>query len=394
MGPPAREPLRWRERLTPRAVWVLVALPAALSVVSAVLVARHFESDARQASATYARVFAGLADPRESGATDALLALAREVRSRGIPLVVTDVRGAVSDTANLPRTMAYDSPELRRFVARLDARTAPVDQAGVGQVHIGTAPLAAYFRTILVLELLALAFVGAAGFLAYRFALRGERARVFAAMARESAHQLGTPLSSLAGWIEQLRSREDDPDARRIGAHLADDYARLERVARRFERIGQPARRDPVDVADLAQGVAEYFRPRLPALAHAVTLEARSTSAAPVVRGDALLLEWALEALVKNALDALSGRGGHIVVAVADEPDDVVLRVTDDGPGVPREIRHRLFEPGTSTKAGGWGMGLSLARRIVEGHGGRLELERNEGGASFAARLPRAEAAA
>lgn len=390
----AREPIGWRERLTPRAVWVLVALPAILSIVSAVLVARHLATDARHASSTYARVFAGLADPRESGATDALLALAREIRARGIPLVVTDVRGAVSDTANLPRTMAYDSPELRRFVARLDATTPPVEQPGVGEVHIGTPPMAAYFRTILVLELLALAFVGAAGYLAYRFALRGERSRVFAAMARESAHQLGTPLSSLAGWIERLRAREDDAEARRIGEHLADDYARLERVARRFERIGQPARRDPVDVADLAQGVADYFRPRLPALAHAVSVAACSTSTTPVVRGDALLLEWALEALVKNAVDALSGRGGHIVLAVADEPDDVVLRVSDDGPGVPREIRHRLFEPGTSTKPGGWGMGLSLARRIVEGHGGRLELERNDGGATFAARLPREEAPA
>jgi signal transduction histidine kinase len=370
-------------------VWVLAALTAALSLASAVLVARHLAADARHASADYARVFAGLADPRESGATDALLALAREIRAGGIPLVVTDIRGAVSDTANLPRTMAYDSPELLRFIAALDAVNPPVDQPGVGMVHIGAPPMAAYFRAVLILELLALAGVVGAGYLASRFALRGERSRVFAAMARESAHQLGTPLSSLAGWIEQLRA-QGGPEARRIAEHLADDYARLERVARRFERIGQPARRDPVDVADLAAGVAGYFRPRLPTLAHAVTLEVRSESRTPVVRGDALLLEWALEVLVKNAVDALFGRGGRIVVTVADEPDDVVLRVADDGPGVPREIRRRLFAAGATTKSGGWGMGLALARRIVEeGHGGRLELERSAAGASFAARLPR-----
>jgi len=394
LPPAAREPRRWGARLTPRAVWVLVALTAALSIVSAVLVARHLAADARHASADYARVFAGLADPRESGATDALLALAREIRAGGIPLVVTDIRGAVSDTANLPRTMAYDSPELRRFIAALDAGNPPVYQPGVGMVHIGSPPMAAYFRTVLILELLALAGVVGAGYLGNRFALRGERSRVFAAMARESAHQLGTPLSSLAGWIEQLRMQEG-AEARRIGEHLADDYARLERVARRFERIGQPARRDPVDVADLAEGVAEYFRPRLPTLAHAVTIEVHGESRTPVVQGDALLLEWALEALVKNAVDALTGRGGRIVLTVADEPDDVVLRVADDGPGVSREIRHRLFTAGTTTKAGGWGMGLTLARRIVEeGHGGRLELEHSAAGATFAARLPRETAAA
>jgi len=375
-------------------VWGLVALTALLSIVSAILVARHLQGDARRASARYARVFAGLADPHEGGATEALLALASGIRDEGIPLVLTGPRGEVSDTANLPRAMAFDSPEMMRFIARLDAANAPVQEPGVGMIHIGVPPMAAYFRTILLLELLALSGVVGAGYLAYRFALRGERARVLASMARESAHQLGTPLSSLAGWIEQLRER-DDAGVRGIAEHLAADYARLERVARRFERIGQPARREPVDVADLAQGVAEYFRPRLPALAHAVQIEVRAQSAAPVVQGDALLLEWALEALVKNAVDALVGRGGRITVTVADEPDDVVLRVADDGPGVPRAVRHRLFEPGATTKAGGWGMGLSLARRIVEGgHGGTLVLEPTAAGATFAARLPRQDGGA
>jgi signal transduction histidine kinase len=101
-----------------------------------------------------------------------------------------------------------------------------------------------------------------------------------------------------------------------------------------------------------------------------------------------------LEALVRNALDALKGRSGRIVLSVADEPDEVVLRVADDGPGVSREMRHRLFEAGTTSKEGGWGLGLVLARRIVEvGHGGRLVLERGEGGATFAVRLPRGEPA-
>jgi signal transduction histidine kinase len=302
---------------------------------------------------------------------------------------VTDAAGAVTDTANLPAAVAFGSPAMERLVADLDRTNPPVRDSGVGTVHIGAPPMAAYFRTILVLELLALAGVVGAGYLANRFALRGERARVFAAMARESAHQLGTPLSSLAGWIERLREK-GDPDTRRIAEHLADDYARLARVARRFERIGQPPHSDAVDLADLAEGIAAYFRPRLPTLANQVTIDVRAESPSPVVRGDALLLEWALEALVKNAVDALAGRGGRITLTVTDEPDDLVLRVADDGPGVRRDVRHRLFEAGTTTKAGGWGMGLVLARRIVEdGHGGRLQLERTERGAVFTARFPR-----
>jgi len=388
-----REPRGWGVRLTPRAVWVLVALTAALTLVSSVLVARHLASDARHASTLYARVFAGLADPREGGATEALLALAREIRARGIPLVVTDARGVVTDTANLPRSMPYDSPQLRAFVVGLDRVNPPVAEPSVGTIHIGVPPMRSYFRLLVALELLALAGVVGAGYIAYRLGLRADRARVFAAMARESAHQLGTPLSSLAGWIEQLREMDDAP-GRRVAEHLADDYARLERVARRFERIGQPARSEPVDLADLAEGVAAYFRPRLPTLANRVTIDAANHSGNSAVSGDALLLEWALEALVKNSVDALKGRSGRIALTVSDEPDEIVLRVADDGPGVPRELRRRLFEPGISSKVGGWGLGLALARRIVEeAHGGRLTLERADGGATFAVRLPREGAA-
>jgi signal transduction histidine kinase len=113
------------------------------------------------------------------------------------------------------------------------------------------------------------------------------------------------------------------------------------------------------------------------------------------VLGDALLLEWALEALVKNAVDALKGRAGHIQLTLADEPDAVTLAVEDDGPGVPTQLGHGVFETGVTTKAGGWGLGLALAKRIVEeGHGGRVTLEPSPRGARFVIRLPRAGTAA
>jgi signal transduction histidine kinase len=376
----------WLRR--PAAIWVLVAVAAVLTMVSAYLVAHHLTLDAERASADYARVFSGLADPRETGATDALLALAARIRQQGIPLVVTNERGVATDTANLPRPMGLDSPELRAFVGRLDRETPPLEERGVGTIHVGAPPVRAWLRVVFVLELATLGGLGAVAILAHRASLRSARDRVWVAMARESAHQLGTPLTSLAGWVERLREGADS--AGEIAAHLGDDYARLDRVARRFERIGQPPRRDRVDVAAVAGAVAAYFRPRLPALAHRVGVEVEADGAAAMVTGDALLLEWALEALVKNAVDALQGRGGTIRIAVGGGPDEVVVKVADDGPGVAREVRHRLFDAGATTKERGWGLGLALARRIVEeGHGGRLTLEPSQVGACFAARLPR-----
>jgi signal transduction histidine kinase len=371
---------------------VLAAVAAGLTLGSAWMVAGHLATDAARASALYARVFAGIADPRETGATDALLALASEIRRQGIPLIVTDSRGVVTDTANLPRAMALDSPQLTAFVAALDRETPPLLEPSVGTIHVGAPPLRAWLRLVFLLELATLAGLAAVAIVAHRSSVRSARDRVWVAMARESAHQLGTPLTSLVGWIERLRDGADS--AEEIAGHLTDDYARLDRVARRFERIGQPPRREPVDVAAVADAVATYFRPRLPTLANRVALDLSVDESAALVTGDALLLEWALEALVRNALDALKGRGGAIRMTVASEPDGVVVVVADDGPGIPREVRHRLFEAGATTKERGWGLGLALARRIVEeGHGGRLSLEAAAVGARFAVRLPRERAA-
>ena len=375
-------------------LWALLAVAALLTIVFAWLVARHLTRDARRSSATYAIVFRGMTEPGEGGATDALLRLAGRIREEGIPIVVTDADGRVTATANLPEGITPDSARLRAFVARLDRLNPPVVEPGVGTVHYGIPPVRRQLRLAFALMVASLLAVVVTAYLAWRSAVRSSQDRVFVAMARESAHQLGTPLSSLAGWIEQLRERPDE-GTREIAEYLDADYRRLDRVSRRFERIGQLPRRDPVDLSTLATAAVSYFRPRLPRLANAVTIDARLESRAPRVEGDALLLEWALEALVKNAVDALKGRPGHIQLALADEPDAVVLAVEDDGPGVPTDLGHGVFETGVTTKAGGWGLGLALARRIVEeGHGGRVTLEASPRGARFVIRLPRAAGAA
>ena len=168
------------------------------------------------------------------------------------------------------------------------------------------------------------------------------------------------------------------------------DLERLDRVAHRFERIGREPRRDAVDAHALVERIASYFRARVPTLAHAVTIDVSPPDAPVGVRGDAVLLEWALEVLVKNSIDALAGRGGTIRLGATPRPGGgACLRVADDGPGIPREARGRIFEPGFSTKTSGWGIGLSLARRIVEeNHHGRLSLVPTDQGATFDVILP------
>src|SRR3989449_790616 len=224
---------------------------------------------------------------------------------------------------------------------------------------------------------------------AYRQRLAATRDRLWVAMARESAHQLGTPLMSLTGWIAYLREHPGTTGGE-LAEHLQADTERLERVAKRFERIGRPVRQEAVGLGAVAERVVSYFRPRLPTLASPVRLELVATGPGPTALGDPVLIEWAVEALVKNAIDALSGRGGRIEVRVEAQDHIARVRVRDDGPGVPAAVRTQLFEPGVSTKPGGWGIGLALARRIVEQqHHGRIQYHAAAtGGSEFVLEFP------
>jgi signal transduction histidine kinase len=376
-------------RLAPVIAVLLVALLAGLNLGTGLLVYRHFKADATATSRLYAGVFAGLNDPSPGGAEEGLLKLGEQVRGLGFPLVVTDRSGRVTAAANLPLAgrVALGDPRLAELIKELDRQNPPIVEPSVGTIHYGPLPAARILTTLVVLQSLTLLVIVAVAFFAYRTAMAAQRDRLWVAMAREAAHQMGTPLTSLQGWIEQVRSRPTPPPM--LAEHLAADGERLDRVAKRFERIGNPARRDPVGLGALADRVAGYYRPRLPKRANPIELRVEASGIGPTVTGDPILLEWALEAMVKNAIDALQGRSGTIILRVGAEDGWGVLRVLDDGPGIPREIRRAIFEPGISTKRGGWGIGLALARRVVQdAHRGELVLEPTEHGTSFLIRLP------
>src|SRR5690349_7755070 len=343
----------------------------------------------------YARIYEAIADT-SAEATAALLDLSRHIGESKVPVLVTDAVGNLAAAVNTPFDKLANSggpradprlrgnEQLRDYIATLDRQNDPIVEEGIGTVHIGDTPLVNGLRVTPLIQAGTLALLLLAGVYAFRTRERADREKVWAGMARESAHQLGTPLSSLSGWIELLGDRESDPLTGKAIEHMRGDLDRLERVAHRFERIGRPPRQDPVDVRHLVEQVGGYFRARVPTLAHAVEIAASGGDEALVIHGDAVLLEWALEALMKNAVDALAGRGGRIYITSARVPEGVRIRVADDGPGIPREIRTRVFDAGFSTKDHGWGVGLSLARRIIEeNHGGQLLLVPSPRGATF-----------
>src|SRR2546430_909188 len=233
-----------------------------MTVGYAWVVARHLRDDARETSRLLGRVFAGLNDPHPDAATEALLDLARQVRSLGIPIVVTDTAGRITALDNAPPGVAADPARLGAWIARLDRENLPLVQPGVGTIHYGALPVAQRFVGLAALQGAGFFCLVVLAVWAYRSQVAAARDRLWAAMARESAHQLGTPLMSLTGWIAYLR---DNPGttAAELASHLQADAERLERVAKRFERIGRPARREPIGLGAVAERVVSYFRPRL-----------------------------------------------------------------------------------------------------------------------------------
>jgi signal transduction histidine kinase len=351
----------------------------------------NLRSEAKQTASIYAKAYGALSDTSSdpSVGTATWVDIVESLKKLRVPVILTDATGAVAASANLPFSIGdtTDTPHVRAYADTLDAENPPVT-SGVVTVHIGNTPLIRGMRVIPLLMVLTLGVLIVSGIVMLRSESHADRERIFAGMARESAHQLGTPLSSMHGWIELLRER-DDPMIAQALPHMESDIERLERVAHRFERIGRPPRHDPVDVAAVAGHVVSYFSARVPTLAHPIAIRLDAADGACTVAGDRVLLEWAIESLVKNAIDALAGRGGGISVGVEPVPGGGVrVRVADDGPGVPRDLRRKIFSAGFSTKESGWGIGLALTRRIIEGHGGQLHLAPSDKGAVFDIVLP------
>jgi len=343
--------------------------------------------EAARSSRIYARIYHALGDTTEGAGTQALLGLSRSIVEQGVPVIVTDTGGNPTAAANLPfeATDVTRDARVRAYVRRLDSENAPIVDPMVGQIHFGNTPLVEGLRIVPVLQVATAAILLLIGFYVIRVRGNVARERIWAGMARESAHQLGTPLSSLAGWIELLEERVEEPSTAAAAGHMRADLERLDRVAHRFERIGRDPKCEPVDVTVLVDRVAAYFRARVPTLANTIAIDVTHDGAKAPISGDPVLLEWAVEVLTKNAIDALAGRGGRVRISTARLPDGSVrIRVADDGPGIPASLRARVFEPGFSTKQSGWGIGLSLARRIVEeNHRGKLVLAAADAGATF-----------
>jgi len=286
------------------------------------------------------------------------------------------------------------------IIAELDRLNTPVrvtveDTIVVNYVHYGESPIITRLRWLPLIEVGVAGLFILIGYVGFSYIKRHEQSNIWVGMAKETAHQLGTPLSSIMGWIEMMRKgARDHPEQLSVLNEMEKDLDRLQKITDRFSKIGSKPILAEENLEEVVRSVLEYFQNRLPSrFARDRRIELKAGSQGEVTaRINRELFEWVIENLVKNALEAIEDNEGVISFQLAGDAESVTIDATDTGKGVDAKNRKDIFRPGFSTKRRGWGLGLSLSKRIVETyHNGRLTLRdsRVGRGTTFRIRLPR-----
>ena len=334
------------------------------------------------------RVTRDVTHPANTGAMADPLVADIMSTNNNIPFIITNENLEVINSHLIPDRIIDHPDLLRRQIDRFTEENTPLPVRfwwNPEHYHIifyGKSQLLKSLYWFPYIQILVVTIFIVLGFIAFRSSKHDEQNRVWIGLAKETAHQLGTPTSSLLGWIEFLRGQPVDQTA---VEEMNKDLAHLMKIVDRFSKIGSET---PLTLANINETVGEsvmYFRKRIP---RNVTLDYNGLAIAPVQANiNAALFEWVVENLMKNSLDALQGHGAIEVRILSDERH-VMVDVRDTGKGIPKSNWNRIFEPGFTTKTRGWGLGLSLSRRIVEEyHHGRIAVIDSEPGKGTTIRI-------
>ena len=309
------------------------------------------------------------------------------IKPMDFPLILTDGKNNVNlesktDIRNVELDSTLSKNKMLKFVDKkikeMDAINVPInityqDTIILQRIHYGDSDLINRLKFYPYLQIIFAALFILTGYIGFSNIKKNEQSNIWVGMAKETAHQFGTPISSLMGWLEMLKMNYTNPDkVLDIADEIDNDVEKLNKITYRFSKIGSTPELKPQVVYEQIKKVTEYYQRRLPQTGKTVELN---------VSGDKIvcaelnptLFDWVIENLIKNALDAIETKQGKIDIVVKDLKSKVEIDVTDNGKGIEIKRRKDVFRPGYSTKKRGWGLGLSLSKRIIEGyHKGKI----------------------
>jgi len=303
------------------------------------------------------------------------------------PLVLSDADDEVNmynrtDLRNIEIDSSLTEEEFKEFISEkikeMDKQHSAIfvtyeDTLVLTKIHYGDSKHIERLRYYPYIQIVIATLFIVIGYVGFSSIKKSEQSNIWVGMAKETAHQFGTPISSLMGWLEMLKINYKNPDkVLDISEEITDDVEKLNKITYRFSKIGSKPELKSIVVYEDLKKVTDYFERRLPQTGKSVNLTIEGDKEVCAALNPELF-DWVIENLIKNALDAIDTKEGTIRIVVETVRKNVEIEVSDSGKGIDLKRRKDVFRPGYSTKKRGWGLGLSLSKRIIEGyHGGKI----------------------
>ena len=325
------------------------------------------------------------------------------ISNTNIPLILTDDKYDIqssynfdeiqTDSTGFPLDMNVAKKTLNRLISQNRTPIYVRDDNGliVQKVYFDDSKILTLLRYYPLFQFTLIAFFVGFGYMVFSAARRSEQNQVWVGMAKETAHQLGTPIAAILGWITHLRdTHEGDEATEDIVRELEKDAMRLSLVADRFSKIGSAPELTTINIYEELDRCRQYMQRRAPRKMKFDFPIWEKNSDTPLLKGtpteqylavkiNSHLFDWVIENLLRNSMDAMEGGEGTLSAHIYEDPHWVCLDLTDTGKGIPKNKFHTVFQPGFTTKKRGWGLGLSLAKRIIENyHGGKIFVKESE----------------
>lgn len=288
-----------------------------------------------------------------------------------VPVIVVDKDDNILDHRNLNPARTGNSEYLKRQLELMKNKNEPIEseltEDEVQFIYYNDSRILLWLAYYPYIQLLIIVVFLLIAYYAFNISRKAEQNQVWLGMSKETAHQLGTPTSSLMAWLELMKEKDNDPV---MLGELEKDIARLEKITARFSKIGSKPELTNVNIIDVIENALEYIRARSP---KTITFETNyNISETKMTPLNIALFDWVIENICKNSLDAMEGEG-KVTVTLNEKERNIYLDISDSGKGVPAGRFKTIFKPGYTTRRNGWGLGLSLSKRIIEEyHGGRI----------------------
>lgn len=354
----------------------------------------ELREDNREVVKLYAEIIA--ATVKDDSNTNINFIFENIIKKVRFPIIQSDQDKNPQLWTNLPENIDSDDDRFQMILS-MDKINEPIplvfDNKSSGPItfgylHYGDSRLIQKIQIWTYIELLSIGLFIFFGFIGFSFIRNSEKQHIWVGMSRETAHQLGTPVSALLGWLDHLK--DDSSNIEKIIPELESDIERLQQVSRRFSKMGSMPEMEYFDLSERVEKVLSYLNRRIPTLGKKVELVNDITPDIKI-RANGTLISWAIENLIRNSIDCIDDESGLIRISMSQEEYKVKIRISDNGCGVPKKDWKNIFRPGFSTKKSGWGLGLSLCQRIInEVHNGEIYiLESNiDSGTVFEINIP------